>query len=67
MSARYTDTYEARHRARLSIGQRMMESMHPIRTMDEVAKMLHCSRASVKFIEQQALYKVWIRMQGISK
>lgn len=38
-------------------------SLHPLRTLDEVAKIIGCTKANVWLIERQALYKVMRRMR----
>lgn len=52
-----------RRRVHLDEGQRLAASMVQLRTLDEVARLMHCSRSNVKFMEQQALWKVQVRMR----
>lgn len=51
-----------RRRERLQEGQRLVESMVQLRSLDEVARLMHCSRGYVKFLEKQALWKVQMRL-----
>lgn len=52
-----------RRRVRLQEGQRIVAALVQLRSLDEVARLMHCSRNYVKLLEQEALWKVQVRLR----
>lgn len=50
---------------RLQAGQRLVDRLVQLRTLDETALLMGCSAAYVKFLEQQALWKVQMRLRAL--